>query len=183
MGDTPAEGLAQLAGIRILEMDPLYEKQHELLRMVRSPFPMAESYRLERLCERVAAEGAEVLGVYETGNPCMPDNMPCFTKHAYGRGTAYYIGGFAEEKFFADLILSLCERLGIQPALNVTLPHGVVTMKRIASDGTEFIFVMNWTREPQSIILPMQMRDYETDRVYQSKLPLGAYGAKILIRN
>lgn len=182
MGDTPAEGLSALAGIRILEMDPLYDNQRETLRMVKFPFPMAESYQIERLCERVAAEGAEVLGVYETGNPCMPDNMPCFTRHAYGRGTAYYIGGFAEDKFFSDVILSLCEKLGIAPALDTALPHGVVTMKRIAQDGTEFIFVMNWTREPQNITLPMQMRDYETDRVYQSKLPLGAYGAKILVK-
>lgn len=182
MGDTPAEGLAQLAGIRILEMDPLYDCQHETLRITKAPFPMAESYRLERLCERIAAEGAEVLGVYDTGNPCLPDNMPCFTRHAYGRGTAYYIGGYAEDSFFTDFLLSMCERLDIQPALQTNLPHGVVTMKRIAQDGTEFIFVMNWTREAKSISLPMQMRDYETDRVYQNKLPLGAYGAKILVK-
>ncbi|MBR5405042.1 MAG: beta-galactosidase trimerization domain-containing protein, partial [Oscillospiraceae bacterium] len=173
----------QLAGIRILEIDPLYDHQHETLRITKSPFPLAESYRLERLCERVAAEGAEVLGVYETENPCIPDNIPCLTKHSYGRGTAYYLGGFAEERFFSDFLLSLCEQLHLQPALDTNLPHGVVTMKRIAEDGTEFIFVMNWTREAKSINLPRQMRDYETDRVYQNKLPLGAYGAKILIWN
>ncbi len=182
MGTTPAEGLAELAGIRFLEIDPLYDKQYETMRIVKAPFPLAETYRLERLCERVAAEGAEVLGVYEHDNPCMPDGMPCLTRNSFGRGTAYYLGGFAEDSFFSDFLISLAEKLGIEPALDTTLPHGVVAASRQAADGTVFCFVMNWTREARSVNLPYPMKDYETGKAYQAKLPLAPYGAKILVR-
>ena len=181
MGDTPAEGLSELAGIRFLETDPLYDDQHETMRIIKAPFPLAESYQLERLCERVAAEGAEVLAVYEHDNPCMPDDIPCLTRRSYGRGTAYYLGGFAEDRFFSDFLLSLAERLGIQPALDATLPHGVVAAARTGADGTKYHFVMNWTREQKSVNLPCPLKDAETGKVYQNKLPLGPYGAKILI--
>lgn len=181
MGDTPAEGLAELAGIRFLEIDPLFDAQHETMRIVKAPFPLAESYRLERLCERVAAEGAEVLAVYEHENPCMPDDLPCLTRHSYGRGTAYYLGGFAEDRFFSDFLISLAERLGIAPALDTTLPHGVVAAARQGADGVIYRFVMNWTREQKSVNLPHPLKDFETGKVYQNKLPLAPYGAKILI--
>lgn len=180
MGDTPAEGLAALAGIRFLEMDPLYDDESETMRMVHAPFPMAESYRLERLCERIAAEGAEVLAVYETGNPCMPDDLPCLTRHAAGAGTVYYLAGFAEERFFSDFLLSLAEKLDIAPALDTTFPHGVTAASRIALDGTVYYFVMNWTRAQQAINLPFPLRDIETGKYYQNKLTLSPYGAKIL---
>ncbi len=181
MGDTPAEGLAELAGIRFLEIDPLFDEQHETMRIVKAPFPLAESYRLERLCERVAAEGAEVLAVYEHENPCMPDDLPCLTRHSYGRGTAYYLGGFAEDRFFSDFLISLAERLGIEPALDTTLPHGVVAAARQGADGVIYRFVMNWTREQKSVNLPHPLKDFDTGKVYQNKLPLAPYGAKILI--
>ena len=182
MGDTPAEGLAELAGIRFLEIDPLFDGQTETMHIQKAPFPLAESYRLERLCERVAAEGAEVLGVYDTGNPCMPDDLPCLTRHPFGRGTAYYLGGFAEERFFSDFLISLAERLGLLPALDTTLPHGVTAAARQGKDGTVFYFVMNWNREQKSVNLPFPLKDFETGKFYQSKLPLSPYGAKILIR-
>ncbi len=182
MGDTPAQGLAELAGIRFLEIDPLYEGQTETMHILKAPFPLAESYRLERLCERVAPAGAEILGVYDTGNPCMPDDLPCLTRNSFGRGTAYYLGGFAEDKFFSDFLISLAERLGVQPALDATFPHGVVAAERLGTDGTRFLFVMNWTREQKAVNLPYALRDYETGKIYQSKLPLSPYGAKILVK-
>lgn len=182
MGDTPGEGLAELAGIRYLESDPLHDSQHETMHIVKAPFPLAESYRLGTLCERIAAAGAEVLGVYDTGNPCMPDDLPCLTRHAYGRGTAYYLAGFAENRFFSDFLPELAERLGIHPVLDTTFPHGVAAAARQGRDGTEFLFVMNWTREQKSVTLPYALRDYETGKTYQSKLPLAPYGAKILVR-
>ena len=151
------------------------------MRIVKAPFPLAESYRLERLCERVAAEGAEVLAVYEHDNPAMPDDLPCLTRSSFGRGTAYYLGGFAEERFFSDFLISLAERLGIAPALDTTLPSGVVAAARHGADGTKYHFVMNWTPEQKAINLPHPLKDIETGKVYQNKLPLGPYGAKILI--
>ena len=182
LGDTPGEGLAELAGVRFLEIDPLYDGQYEIMEMRSAPFPMAETYKCERLCERIAAEGAKVLGVYAHDNPCMPDDMPCLTRNEFGRGVCYYLAAFPEDKFLSDFLLSLCEQLGIPQALDTTLPHGVVTTLRRAKDGTEFFFVMNWTRQQQSIRLPFPLKDYETGRSYQNMLPLAPYGAKILVR-
>ncbi len=181
MGDTPGEGLAALAGIRYLETDPLYDGMEERIRILRAPFPLAEEYRCERLCERIAAEGAEVLAVYGHDNPCMPDDLPCLTRNAVGRGTVYYLAAYPEQKFLLDFLLRLASRLGIQPALETALPYGVVTAVRVATDGTRFLFAMNWTREKQSVSLPYPLRDYETGRLYQNVLPLSPYGAKILV--
>ena len=75
----------------------------------------------------------------------------------------------------------LAERLGIAPALDTTLPHGVVAAARQGADGVIYRFVMNWTREQKSVNLPHPLKDFETGKVYQNKLPLAPYGAKILI--
>ena len=182
MGDTPGLGLAELAGIRFLETDPLYDGQYETAEIVKKPFPLSDSYRCERLCERIAAEGAEVLGVYADDNPCMPHGLPCLTRNAFGRGICYYLAAFPEERFLRDLLLSIAASLGVEPPLPAALPHGVVTTSRVAKDGTEFFFVMNWTREKQSIRLPFPLRDAETGRVYENALPLAPYGAMILNR-
>ena len=182
MGDTPAEGLAEVAGVRLLEMDPLYDNQHETMRITRTPFPMAESYRCGKLCERISAEGAEVLAVYETDSPVLPDNMPCLTKNEFGRGTAYYVAAFAEHRFFSDLLLSLAERLGIAPVLDTTLPEGVTASARMAEGGEMFWFLMNWTAEQKSVNLPFPLKDFESGRSYQNVIPLAPYGAKILVK-
>lgn len=182
LGDTPAQGLVELAGVRFLEMDALYDHQRETMRIRHAPFPLAEAYQIERLCERIVAEGAEVLAVYDNDDPCQPNEQPALTRHAFGRGTAYYLAGFAEERFFEDFVLSLCEQLDIAPALDATLPHGVAAAKRIGTDGTEFLFVMNWTRQSQSVNLPYPLRDYESGKVYQTQLPLAPYGGRILVR-
>lgn len=182
MGDAPACGLAEAAGIRFLEIDPLYDGAKETVTMIKTPFPLAESYQCERLCERIAAEGAEVLGVYDSGNPCMPDRMPCITRHGFGRGTVYYTGAFMEDAFYADFLLSLAEKLGVSPVLDTTLPHGVVTAARTAKDGTVYYFVMNWTREQKAVSLPFALKDPETGKIWQNKLSLAPYGAKILLK-
>lgn len=182
MGDTPAEGLAEVAGVRLLEMDPLYSGQHETMRILRTPFPMAETYQCDMLCERIAAEGAEVLAVYENDIFGMPENMPCLTKNEFGRGTAYYIAAFAEQKFFADLLLSLAERLGIEPVLDTTLPDGVTAAARMAEGGEIFRFLMNWTRENKTVNLPFPLADFESGKVYQNVITLQPYGARILVK-
>ena len=179
MGDWPAEGLAELAGIRVLEIDPLYDGQHETVSIRKAPFPMAETYRCDRLCERIVSEGAQVLGVYETDNPCMPDNMPFLTRNEFGRGVCYYIAGFPEDRFCSDFLLSLAEKTGVSPVLDTTLPEGVTAAQRIAKDGTPFWFLMNWSREQRSISLPFPLVDLETGRLYRNVLPLAPYGAKI----
>ena len=66
--------------------------------------------------------------------------------------------------------------------IDTTFPHGVTAAARQAEDGTEFFFVMNWTREQKSVNLPFPLKNYENGKVYQSKLPLAPYGAKILVR-
>ncbi len=182
LGDTPAEGLAEVAGVRLLEMDPLWDWQHETMRMIHTPFPMAESYRCGKLCERIAAEGAEVLAVYENDNPSLPDGMPCLTQNEFGRGTAYYLAAFAEPRFFSDFLLSLAERLHIQPVLDTTLPSGVTAAARMAEGGEMFYFLMNWTSESKSVALPFPLADFETGRQYQNATPLPPYGAKILTK-
>lgn len=182
MGDTPAEGLSEVAGIRLLETDPLYDNQHETMRVLRTPFPMAESYRCDMLCERIAADSAEVLAVYENDAPAMQDGTPCLTKNEYGRGTAYYLAAFAEPRFFSDFLLSLTERLGIEPALDTTLPDGVTAAARMAEGGEVFRFLMNWTREMKYVNLPFPLTDLESGKTYQNTVPLAPYCARILVQ-
>ncbi|MBR6761667.1 MAG: beta-galactosidase [Oscillospiraceae bacterium] len=180
LGDTPACGLAALAGVRYLETDPLYDWQHQTMRLTKPPFEnMAKTYQLNKLCERIAAEDAKVLAVYDNDNPCEPDGMPVLTCRSEGRGQVYYLAAFAEDKFFADFLLPLAQSLAIEKALPADLPYGVCANQRIAADGTAFYFLQNWTRTPQTIMLPFPLQDVESGRCYQNKLPLPPYGAII----
>lgn len=57
-----------------------------------------------------------------------------------GKGNAYYIGSFPEQKFVDDLILHICKENDI--LCNIVADNGIEISKRENESG-EFVFVLN----------------------------------------
>ncbi len=64
------------------------------------------------MAERIDAEGAQVLGVYEED---FYAGEPAVTVNQYGRGKAYFIAARTGQDFLDDFYQDLAEALAISP--------------------------------------------------------------------
>lgn len=104
------------------------------------------SYPANMLCDIIHLEGAVHESSYQED---FYEGVPVITKHAFGKGTACYIGTSSSEAFYDAYAGKLCRELGIEPVLNV--PKGVEATKRETKEK-EYIFLLNHSEEEKSIV-------------------------------
>lgn len=141
---------------------------------------LAGEYDSTELCELVHAETAEVLGVYRDD---FYAGRPALTVNRLGQGRAYYLATKAGEPFYKDFYRAVAAAAGVSPALKAELPSGVTVQTR--TDGAEeYIFIMNFSGQTQSIPLDgASYRDVESRQAVPSPvLELPVNGIKILAR-
>lgn len=140
-GDTP-HGLTDVFGIRRLEIDGLYDGQKNTLT------GNGKTYSCDRLCERIALEGAETLLTY--GEDFYAGES-ALTVHAFGKGKAYYLAAHADEALLSDLMRRAIFDAGIEPLVQ-DLPSGVEVQSRLKGDST-YLFFENFGTEEGKISL------------------------------
>ena len=121
------------------------------------------SYSCGLWADLVHLEGAESLASYErdfyTGTPAV-------TRHAFGRGVAYYLGTRPEERYTKLLLERICEETDVRPPLEA--PPGVEVMRRNSKEAS-FLFVLNHKPEPTEVRIDGSARNLlsgeEQDRV------------------
>ncbi len=169
--------LRNLLGIRVEEIDALYEDQSNRIFITDNRLEKVRGeYRCSRLCDIVHSEGAEVLAIY--GSDFYADT-PVITQNRFGLGHAYYLASDAEDRFLDDFYSSLLLEHGIEPLLNA--PANVeVTVRQ--NEQHRLLFVLNHNATPASVPLPEHILFHEhltSNRVSES-LELPAYGVAIL---
>ncbi|MNN35860.1 Beta-galactosidase bgaB [compost metagenome] len=102
----------------------------------------------ELWCDIITAEGAEVLAVYTRD---FYAGTPAVTRHAYGRGRAYYAGTELGPRMMGKLIRELMGSAGIHGI--AVAPDGVEIARRQGRDGS-YYFVMNHNRTTCEIDIP-----------------------------
>ncbi|MER7499783.1 beta-galactosidase trimerization domain-containing protein [Nonomuraea pusilla] len=74
----------------------------------------------------IVTEGAEVLAAY-AGGPLA--GGPAVTRHAFGAGTATYLGTRPDEAAMRELVRDALRRAGVEPVV-AGLPEGVEAVRR-----------------------------------------------------
>ncbi len=169
---TGSHPLRELLGIRTEEIDvrPPYVENQVLYN--------GKSYGIKDLCAIIHAETAEVLATYQED---FYKGYPALTKHAYGKGSAYFIASENCVTFLCDFYDNLLREAGIACTLKAQLPDGVtVSERRGCEDADSLWFVMNFNPAETEIEFREAYRDIETGESVAGKRKLMPYQCLIL---
>ncbi|MFJ9853391.1 beta-galactosidase [Streptomyces sp. NPDC101150] len=149
-GGYPAP-LRELLGLRVEEFWPLDAGR----RVAVGDGPYTGSADL--WSEAIDLEGAEALACFMDGELA---GRPAVTRHAYGRGTVWYVGTRLEPALLRALLDDVREAAGVAPVLP-GLPAGVQATVRADPEGRygRFTFLLNHRAEAVEVALPAPMTD------------------------
>lgn len=177
LGGFPGE-LMDVAGVWAEEIDPLYPSDTNSISICEadSGYFVKEQYVCRDLCEIIhAGEGTEVLAVYDSD---FYTGMPAVVRHAYGKGTCYYMAARMEDDYLEGFYRKLADTLELKRPVYTTIPDGVSIQSRYG-DGEQYDFIMNFNTEP-AVVSGAKGKDIITGSNVEGDLKLDAYGWKIL---
>ncbi len=145
LGGTPF-GLMDVFGLRRTETDSLFDEETNLL------LPVGKSgnengYSCSHLCDLLELQTAECL--FEYGRDFY-QGTPAVTWNHFGKGSAYYIGADAEQKFYDEWYGQILNAAGITSLVNGKIPDEVEVCSR-CTDESEYVFVQNYGSGPVDI--------------------------------
>ncbi|MDO4458921.1 MAG: beta-galactosidase [Clostridia bacterium] len=175
LGGWPGAGLMEVFGIWNESIDGLWdEDENSMVMSENSPFD--GSFRCSELCGIIHARGAEVLATYGSD---FYEGEPCLTVNKFGQGKAYYLATQADGDFLDKFYDVLVSEAGVKRNLETELPYGVTVHTRTADDGTEFVFVENYSGEEKELMLPNEYLDI-LDGIRVKSIKLEPYQVKVL---
>ncbi|WFB37472.1 beta-galactosidase [Kiritimatiellota bacterium B12222] len=176
----PGGGLRELCGVWAEEIDYLYEDEvQEISFSTDNSFALSGSWQTQRTCERIHAEGAEVLATFDhdfyAGNPAL-------TRNRRGNGSVFYLAAKMGDDFWQAFTAAIHQDLKLSTILNTDLPDGVHLRSR--TDGErEFIFMQNFNSAPVKLDLGnWSATCMESGEAVAGTLSLPAWQTRILER-
>jgi len=169
--------LRDLLGIWAEEIDALTPQQENSV-VFKTPFGgLSGSYSCRLLCDRIHAEGADVLATY--GSDFYAGD-PAVTVNRFGAGRAYYLATALGADALSALMQKLCDDLGIPPTLP-NVPPGVEALPRVSPGGETLTYLLNHNAHAVTVPLPEgEHDDLLTGRKLSGQAVLEAYGVAIL---
>ena len=143
-------GLMDVLGIRSAEIDALYDWEENHLHGEKGTFAEGKNYSVRYLCELPAVSDAEVVLRYGED---FYAGMPAVTVHSFGKGKAWYVGAFASEEFFEDLIGHIAAQDNLCPIVKGVLPEGLEVSER-TGEQTRYVIYQNFGEQPVLLPLP-----------------------------
>jgi beta-galactosidase len=172
--------LRKLLGLWSEEIDALYEDEGTVVRANEGgPLGLSGEYAARHLCDLIRPEGAETLATYGSQ---FYAGRAALTVNTFGRGRAYYIASRNDDRFTDDFFGGLARELGLKRNLDADLPQGVTVQRR--GDGeTDYLFVLNFTPEEQTLALnEVGLTDMLSEAGVGDSLTLPGYGSAVLRR-
>jgi beta-galactosidase len=166
LGGVPAEGLREVFGVWAEETDALHDGEVNVFSYGGS------TYEARHICDLLHAESATVLGTFESD---FYAGYPAVTRHAYGRGAAYYVAPRGDDRFIDRFCGDLIESRKPRRSINIDLPEGVSAQRR-----GEQVFLMNFRPEETAVMLDRAYRDLLSDATVCGKTVLPPFGCLIL---
>jgi len=106
------------------------------------------------------------------------DAQPAITRHAYGKGVVYYVGGWLDEAAHQVLTRLILEKTGQEM---IAAPPGVQLHRCLSGPaGQDVTIAINHTRTTQTLELPRPAREHLSVEDVQERLTLPAYGVAVL---
>jgi beta-galactosidase len=179
-GGLPGGALRKMAGVWAEEIDALYPNPPQRIVPVKgNALGLSGEHPVREYCDRIHAEGAEVLATYKTD---FYAGQPCLTVNHHGKGLVYYLAARPAADAFHDAFArGLVRQLGLERCLDAELPEGVTVQKR-SGGGKTFLFVHNLEPIAQAIDLKERLADVLGGGVVSGRLTLKPYGSLVLRR-
>lgn len=170
--------LRELLGVRIEELDALPAFRKVSVTAMPSSHPeLAGTWEACDICELIHLEGAEALACYDTE---FYAGMPAVTRKTTGRGAAYHLAARLDHGFLDKLAASVLKEAGIVSPLNTTLPQGVTAQSRVAEDGKQWLFLMNFNESAAAVTHDGGLwLDYESGEIVPRSIELPPYASRI----
>ncbi len=119
------------------------------------------------------AESARVLGTFAGS---WYEGRPALLEHVYGKGRVLYLGGV----FTRELVQAILEYVGAaEPWADVISAPECCELAIRRNGGQEFLFVLNYSGEPQTIVLKRQAMDVDDGIWVTGETTLKGYGTKV----
>lgn len=143
--------LRQLLGIWAEEIDCLDDgERNQVQGLAGNVTGLQGPYQARHLCELIHTETAQALAAYRDD---FYAGRPAVTVNHVGKGKAWHIASRNDLQFQRDFFGSLMDELALPRAVDGDFPPGVVATAR--TDGeSAFVFIQNFTAQPQSVTLP-----------------------------
>jgi beta-galactosidase len=127
--------------------------------------------------EVLAPEDARVVAYYQTGNY---KGKPAVTSNSFGKGTAIYVGTFAERGFHLDLVDWFIKKGKAEPVLPSVA--GFEATERVSSEH-RVVFALNHTQNAVSVPCNgTEYRDLLSSDKVKGHIDLGAFDVKVLLK-
>ena len=165
LGGFPGDGLRDVFGITATELDTLYPGEKNI-----ALFADGSRADIQDYCELLeTADSTEVLATY--GEDFYKDYAVA-TRHAFGKGTAYYIAARMDAAGNAKVFRAAMEKAGCTMQ---TLPDGVEYHCR-EDERAVYHFYLNTTETDKTVTVPAGL-DLLTGKSVSGEVTLGRYGA------
>lgn len=176
LGGFPGNGLMDVAGIWMEEVDPLYDTDRNTIEIADKNFSKC-SYECRDFCEIIhPKEGTQVLASYGSD---FYQGMAAVTKNHYGKGNCYYIAARIEDEFLLEFYQMLVRELDIKTPPVKERKEGVSVTRRCGEEK-DYLFVMNYSEKEQEIILTTKGVSLISGNKIFDILHLDQYGYDIL---
>jgi beta-galactosidase len=125
--------------------------------------------------ELIVPGGAEVIATFAAGEA---SGRPAVTRHAYGRGGAYYLGTTLDDTAMASLLRRAWTEAGVAGVAGT--PPGVEVARRTDGNGRSFLFVLNHLDSEVQVEGVGGLDVLSGEQAGPGALRLPAYGAAVV---
>ncbi|KRG14822.1 beta-galactosidase [Virgibacillus soli] len=164
------QDLQDIFGMQPVETDTLYPKDKNYVTY------QGKHYLLKDYATVLELNTANSEGIYKED---FYANTPAITSHSYEKGKTYYIGARLDAEFHFDFYNRLIEDLSLQPAFSVKHGKGVSVQTRQDKEH-DYVFIMNFTEERQTITLPSKGTDLLSGDELEGELILNQYEVRVI---
>lgn len=167
-------GLDDVFGVTVEEVEPILAKNHTQVRLILDGKEVVSTDGM--WCDLLAGK-AKAIGTY--CSDYKKDAM-VVSEHAYGNGTACYLGTDLDEEALGALFSHLCSAAGIRA--NPVKARSRVEVVHRTLGGEDYYYVFNFTAEDTVVSTEAPMYDYLDNCIYEKEIPLGRNGFVVLRR-
>ena len=177
----PGDGLEEMAGIWLEEIDVFRDKQETrpISAVEGNTLGLTGSWKAGFVCGRIHNRGATTLACYADG---WMKGQPAITAHAFGKGTVYYLAADFDAEGLDQFYQAVLRSLDVATFLEdkQSLPGKIGIAKR-EKDGSSYWFLLNFSKAETKISVPNQkLFDLESGKEVTANLPLSPWQAIIL---
>ncbi len=163
------DGLKKLLGIKVLELDTLYENEHNVI-----SFKNTE-YQTKDYSAIIETIDADVLAVYQTE---FYAKTPAVTKKCFGKGTSYFLAARNSTDFLQDFYAKIIQDLHLGNSLvQYSLPE--VSIQTRYNNSEKYHFFMNFSTKEKTMELTRELTDMEHPAKISRHLTLKPYEVKV----